>query len=105
MARRSSPPALALAIALLAGAGGCYHYETMRVEVRAAATGLPVSGAIVHAWSINAEGPTSIRTLAGIPSMPDEGRATTGPDGAADLRLAIEDPIQVRILAPGLAPA
>lgn len=104
MARRSNPPAPAIALSLALGAGGCYHYEAMRVEVAAALTGEPVPGALVEASPINADGPVSARSLIGLPPMPGSAGGRTGPQGWIDLSLAIEDPIHIRVLAPGLAP-
>lgn len=86
------------------GAGGCYHYEPMRVEVRAAGTAAPVEGAVVRATPLNADGPASLRSLIGLPPMPAGAEGRTGADGAVDLSLAVEDPVRVLVTAPGFAP-
>lgn len=86
------------------GAGGCYHYEPMRVEVRDAGTATPVEGAVVRATPLNADGPVSIRSLIGLPPMPAGAEGRTGADGAVELSLAVEDPVRVLVTAPGHVP-
>lgn len=99
---------LVLLIGFAAGCSVATAPARVRIEVRDAGSGTPVTGAHVRAAAVHLFVPADDVPLLGsqaiIDAAPPSDRGTTGDDGAVELMLAGRHPYRLLVVAPGCEP-